>query len=228
MRALFITGSDTGVGKTHFTCAVARLLLDQGRKVSVCKPVATGAERVCERWLSEDTRLLAQVTGQPFEEITPYTFAEPASPAVSSRHAGKVLTLNDLTSAVRAAAHGDILLVEGVGGLLCPLTERETVADLALALAMPLIIVVRRSLGTLNHTLLTVEAAERRGLRIAGVVVSEIAPVSGLAEKTNVEELRRRLSVPILAVVPYEPYKDVTLAVAALRDVNWLQLGEVG
>lgn len=219
-----MTGSDTGVGKTHFTCALARLLIDQGRRVNVSKPVATGAERIGNHWLSDDTRRLAEVTGQLVEEITPFVFPEPASPAIAAKQAGKILTLSDLTGAVRNAMHGDILLVEGVGGLLCPLTESETVAELASALAIPLVIVVRRSLGTLNQTLLTVEAAERRGLRVAGIVVSETNPVSGLAEETNVEELRRRLRVPILAVLPYETNEAGPLARQALSVVNWWKL----
>ena len=161
---LFITGSDTGVGKTHFTCELARLLRDKGRGVSVSKPVATGAELCAGRWLSEDTRRLADITGQVPEQITPFVFPVPAAPPVAARDAGRTLTLAGLIDAVRLAMVGEIHLIEGVGGLLCPLTEDETVADLAVALRIPLVIVVRRSLGTLNHTLLTVEAALQRRL----------------------------------------------------------------
>ncbi len=116
------------------------------------------------------------------------------------------------------------LLVEGVGGLLCPLTERETVADLWPALlALPLVVIARRSLGTLNHTLLTLEVIRQRGLCVAGVVVNETAPVQGVAEETNVTELGKRLTVPILAVVPFQtnPHQG---EIATLAAVDWQRL----
>ena len=133
------------------------------------------------------------------------------------------MTLEELAAAVRRrGAGGRTVLVEGVGGLLCPLTERQTVADLAVELDLPLIVVARRSLGTLNHTLLTVEAARCRGLRVAGVVVTETTPVRGVAEETNVEELRRRLDAPLLAVLPYQP--GPVGDVPALAAVDWWRL----
>jgi dethiobiotin synthetase len=111
-------------------------------------------------------------------------------------------------------------LVEGVGGLLCPLTDTETVADLVQKLDLPLIVVARRSLGTLNHTLLTLEAAARRGLHVAGVVINETTPPQGLADETNVDELRRRITAPILAVVPHQPRPPID-ALPALAAVDW-------
>src|SRR5262245_42889805 len=199
MRGIFFTGTDTGVGKTFVTAAVARALQENHRAVRVSKPVATGGD--------DDTRQLAKAAGAPDEElrsITPWVFPTPAAPAVAARLAGVRLSLAELLAAVQRQARPEaMLLVEGIGGLLCPLTETETVADLVRGLRLPLVVVARRSLGTLNHTLLTVEAAHGRGLTVAGVVVSETVPPSGVAEETNVEELRRRLMVPLLAVVPY-------------------------
>ena len=104
----------------------------------------------------------------------------------------------------RRWAPGTFVLVEGIGGLLCPLTDEENVTDMAAELDLPLLIVARRSLGTLNHTLLTLEVAQARRLRVAGVVVCETNPVTGPAEQTNVEELRRRIRVPLVAVVPHQ------------------------
>ncbi len=201
MHGLFITATDTGAGKTFVTARIARQWRREGRAFRVCKPVATGAIH----GVGEDTRLLAEASGEAdLQAITPYTFEEPAAPPVAARREGVSLCLTDLAEAVRRrAAEGHAVLVEGVGGLLCPLTERVTVADLAVELALPLIIVARRSLGTLNHTLLTVEAAQRRGLHIAGLVVTATTPVRGVAEETVVEELRHRLAVPILAVLPH-------------------------
>jgi dethiobiotin synthetase len=223
MRGLFITATDTGAGKTFVTAGLARLWRREGRPFRVCKPVATGAEN---DW-SEDTRLLAEAAGDPdFHAITPYTFTAAAAPPVAARLAGTALRLQDLAAAVhRRASESDAVLVEGVGGLLCPLTERETVADLAVELALPLIVVARRSLGTLNHTLLTVEAAQRRGLRLAGVVVTATAPMQGVAEETVIEELRSRLDVPLLAMLPHQPNADGG-AMAALQDVDWWRLAQ--
>jgi dethiobiotin synthetase len=209
-RGLFVTGTDTGVGKTVVTCLLTRALRRQGRAVRVCKPVATGASREGSQPVSDDTRLLAEAADDPaLEEITPWVFAEPAAPPVAARQVGVRLSLEAIAAAVRRReTAGATLLVEGVGGLLCPLTDDALVADLARELGLPLVIVARRSLGTLNHTLLTVEAARTRGLAVAGVVVSETTPVEGLAEETNVEELGRRLPVPVLAVVPHGTAAD--------------------
>lgn len=221
MNGFFVVGTDTGVGKTLVTTALARALRAQGLAVRVCKPVATGASRVEGRWLAEDTRLLAEAIGAGPEEhdaITPWVFPEPAAPPVAARAAGISLSLTDLANAVRRqAARGQVILVEGVGGLLCPLTEQETVADLAVMLGLPVLVVARRSLGTLNHTLLTIESARRRGLPLVGLVVSETEPVEGLAARTNVEELRRRIDIPLLAVVPHQ-------APDALAALDWRPL----
>jgi dethiobiotin synthetase len=222
MQGLLVTASDTGAGKTFVTAGIARLLRRQGRRFRVCKPVATGAEWHGGRLLSDDTRRLAEAAGdEDYEQVTPWTFPLPAAPPVAARHAGATLLLEDLAAAVRRrSSPGVPVLVEGVGGLLCPLTERETVADLAAVLGLPLVVVVRRSLGTLNHTLLTLEVARGRGLPVAGVVVSETAPVRGPAEEANVEELRRRTDVPLLAVVPHRP-GGVSADEPALAGVDW-------
>ncbi|HXG11615.1 MAG TPA: dethiobiotin synthase, partial [Gemmataceae bacterium] len=220
---MIITGTDTGVGKTVVTAGIARLLRRQGCAVRVCKPVATGASWVGGRWVSEDTIRLAEAAGIPgdLEAVTSWTFPDPVAPPVAARRQGVTLDLAELAEAVRRCHRpGAVLLVEGVGGLLCPLTERETVADLAAVLGLPLVVVARRSLGTLNHTLLTLEAAQRRGLRVAGVVVNETVPPDTLADATNVEELRRRITVPLLAVMPHQadPFADEPPALAA---VDW-------
>jgi dethiobiotin synthetase len=226
MHGLFITGTDTGVGKTLVAAALVRLLRQQGRRVGACKPVATGAGLVRGQLVSEDSLRLAEAAGVAVEDVTRWTFAEPAAPPVAARQAGTTLHLKDLIAHTRGAARDvDILIVEGVGGLLCPLTEGETVADLATALGIPLVVVARRSLGTLNHTLLTVEVACQRGLAVAGVVISETTPPASLAEESNVEELRRRLPVPILAVVPHR-VSAADRVEDSLRDVDWYTLSE--
>jgi dethiobiotin synthetase len=219
---LFVTGTDTGVGKTLVTAGVARALRAGGRDVVTCKPVATGAQQVDGRWVADDTVALAEAAGldDEWERVTPWAFPDPVAPPLAARRCGVALTLTAIATAVRERARpGAVLLVEGIGGLLCPLTEAETVADLVRELALPLVVVARRSLGTLNHTLLTLEVARGRGLAVAGVVVSETEPPAGLADETNVDELRR-LGVPVLAVVPHRPGGDRE-EIPELAAVDW-------
>jgi dethiobiotin synthetase len=223
LRGLFVTGTDTGVGKTWVAAAIARALCQQGRAVRVVKPVATGAAWTGQRWLSDDTRLLAEAAAETdLEAVTPWTLAAPAAPPVAARLAGVGLVLEDIVAAVRRRGGGREVgvIVEGVGGLLCPLTEEATVADLVGQLGLPVVVVARRSLGTLNHTLLTVEVARGRGLDVRGVVVNETVPPAGVAEETNVEELRHRLAVPLLAVVPHQVGGPEGMT-AAVAGVDW-------
>jgi dethiobiotin synthetase len=192
---LFITGTDTGVGKTYVTTAIARQWRREGRSFRVMKPLATGD--------GTDTRLLAAAAEDPdLSGITPFAFEAPAAPSVAAQLAGVELSLREILQAIEARAAGtEALLLEGVGGLLCPINQRDTVADLVAALRVPVVIVARRALGTLNHTLLTLEAAQNRGLRVRGVVVSETHHPEGIAEQTNLAELQRLCHV--LALLPF-------------------------
>jgi dethiobiotin synthetase len=198
----------------------------QGQPVHVCKPVATGADWVNGQWVSDDTRLLAEAEGNSsaWREISPWAFPDPVAPPVAARQCGRTLSLAEIANSVRRRSQPDIpVLVEGVGGLLCPLTDDATVADLALELKLPLVVVTRRSLGTLNHTLLTLEAASSRGLAVAGVVVNETTPADGLADETNVAELKKRIRETILAVVPFQISRHF-LSLPALAEVAWQNL----
>jgi dethiobiotin synthetase len=219
---LFVTGTDTGVGKTYVACLIIRALRAQGREVRAFKPVATGAERVGGQWLSDDTRRLSNAHGSDdYRSISPWVFPEPLAPSVAARRHGVNLSVERIAAAVREQAAPNVdLVVEGIGGLLCPLNESETVADLIAALGLPALIVTRNVLGTLNHTLLTLEVAAARRLPVAGVVVNEIAPSDGLAERTNAEEFRRLLRVPILAVLPFCGNGEEN---GAMRDIPWEQ-----
>lgn len=213
VRGLFVTGTDTGVGKTTVARRIVRLLRNQGHPVGVLKPVATGSTRAGEGWSNEDTSALIDAAGGEIapDRVTPLHFEAPLAPCVAARVAGQRLESSRIQAAVDSALawwseRAEIVIVEGIGGLLCPLAEGTTVADLAIVLDYPLVIVARRGLGTLNHTLLTTEAARARGLRIAGLVLNTSEPtVNPLAEATNAEELARRLpGVPILGDLGYE------------------------
>jgi dethiobiotin synthetase len=239
MRGWFITGTDTGVGKTIVAAALARWCRDRGYRVGVCKPVATG---VPPGQPGEDTRLLMQAAGlcdshfastsergssvvssvDWARRVTPWSFPEPAAPTVAARLVGQCLDFDAIVSAVRSWQDwADWLVVEGIGGLLCPLTEGKTVADLAAVVNLPLVIVSRTALGTLNHTLLTVEAAQRRGLPVAGIVLNEsTVPTGSWAERTCEDELRRWLTVPILARIPHAA-DPIASAWQALCKIPW-------
>jgi dethiobiotin synthetase len=230
---LLVTGTDTGVGKTVVTQAIVRILHEQGVTVGAMKPVATGAVRAGDGWSGEDATALHEALGRsaPITAITPRMYEAPLAPPVAARLEGEPLTWAVLAAELEAAlaawiARGaERLVVEGVGGLLCPLTEETTVADLAVALDFPLVIVARRALGTLNHTLLTVEAAQARGLRIAGIVLNAAdGPFdpAGLAETTNPGELARRVpGVPILAEL--DPLRAGAVVPEALCKLDWMQ-----
>jgi dethiobiotin synthetase len=202
------------VGKTQIASAVVRALVGEGKRVGVLKPVATGAIRDGDDWRSEDAERLTEAAGvdAPIDRVSQRLFEEPLAPCVAARRAGRPLSRADVERAVQDALEWwkervDVMVVEGVGGWLCPLAEETTVADLAVALDYPVLVVARLGLGTLNHTLLTVEAIHSRSVRVAGVVFNSAEPESGsLAEATNPEELARRLSgVPILGVRPFDP-----------------------
>ncbi len=217
LPGLFVVGTDTGVGKTRVASAIARAMTRSGRRVGVLKPVATGAARDAGGggWIVEDASRLIEAIGGgcATADACPIAFAEPLAPPVAARRAGVPLLAAAVERAAYAsidrwaAAGAEVMVVEGVGGLLCPIAEGATVADLAVRLDYPLVIVARRGLGTLNHTLLTVEAALGRSLRVAGVILNGAEPTTDpVAEATNPGELARRLgTVPLLGDWPHEP-----------------------
>jgi dethiobiotin synthetase len=233
LRGLFVVGTDTGVGKTRVAAAIARSAFVAGRKVGVLKPLATGCVRRGESWQCEDADLLIEAIGGGVsaERVTPLAFSEPLAPSVAARRAGAPLQHSQVEHVVREAlawwaASAEIMVVEGVGGLLCPLAEGTTVAELAVMLDYPLVIVARRGLGTLNHTLMTVEAASWRGLRVAGIVLNSALPESDpLATSTNAEELARRLpGVAILAEVEYQA--DPASICSQPASIDWCKLAK--
>ena len=233
-RGLFITGTDTGVGKTIVTAALATLLRELGVDVGVMKPVATGCVRRREGLVSEDGEFLAQAAESPetLEEITPIRLAAPLAPTVAAARARLTLDLAPVWAAWRRlrSAH-DVMLVEGIGGLLCPVTPKESVADLAKTFGLPLLVVARPGLGTINHTALTVEAARARGLRVAGVIINRYHhDTTDLAEATNPDEVQRVTGVDVLGLVPDDPKTDFRAGVVGgdvLAAVRQLPLKEL-
>ncbi|MFI5380313.1 MAG: dethiobiotin synthase [Tepidisphaerales bacterium] len=205
---LFITGTSTGVGKTIITGAIARWLRADGRRVAVCKPVATGCVRRREGTVSEDAEYLAHCadTPHPLDLVCPVRYLEPLAPAVAAERAKTPVDFEAIARSLRImTADADVLLVEGIGGILVPLDATHTVLDLARALNYPAVIVADAVLGTINHTLLTLQALRCAEVPVAGVVINRYPPgTPGLAEETNPRAIEKFGHVPILAIVPQD------------------------
>ena len=209
MRGLFITGTDTGVGKTHIACAIVRELKAAGHRVGVFKPACSGAmidTAGHPHW--DDVDRLREALGQSVsdDQLCPQRFLAPLAPPVAARKERRTVDLVAIERGLNAwQANSDIIIVEGAGGLLCPLTDELTIADLAARFRFPLLIVARLGLGTINHTLLTVEVARRRRLPIKGIVFNESEPmVADRSPESNPLEVAARCDVPVLAVRRYE------------------------
>jgi dethiobiotin synthase len=183
---LFVTGTDTGVGKTVVSAVLARRAREDGKVVRYVKPVQTG---VSTGEAGGDADFVAAAACVEALELLRFTDA--LAPAVAAERAGRPIDFDELVRRTQACADGvDALLVEGAGGLLVPLTDDRTMADLACALGARLVVVARPGLGTLNHTALTIEAAVRRRLEVATVVLSDFPSRPGVTERTNLERLR--------------------------------------
>lgn len=204
MRGLFVTGTDTGVGKTVVTAGLARLLGDEGISVGVMKPVETGHAED-DGWPADAGFLaLAARTDDPRERVVPFVYAEPLAPLVAARRGGRAVDLAKIDAAAAAiAARHDLILVEGAGGISVPITEGTDMAGLALRLGLPLLVVARPDLGTLNHTFLTVRYARARGLRVVGVVLcGGRGDAAEVAERTNPPMIEEMCGAPVLGIVP--------------------------
>ena len=198
MNGLFVTATDTGVGKTWVSCALVRAAARRGLRAVAMKPCETGD--------GDDGARLIEATGRALdpELARPYRFHLPASPEVAARAEGAVVDVARIEAAfARLTRDADFTLVEGAGGLLVPVAPGVLMADLAARLALPLLIVARAALGTVNHTLLTLEAARARRLPIAGVVLCRAVETAGPEEPTNPEAIASWGHVPILGLFPH-------------------------
>ena len=205
MRGLFIPGTDTGVGKTHIACEIVRELRTAGHRVGAFKPACSGATiDTTSRPHWDDIDRLRGALGDDIsvDRICPQRFLAPLAPPVAARQEKRSVDLDAILRGLNAwRLDCDIVIVEGAGGLLCPLTDKLTMADLAAQLGFPLLIVSRLGLGTINHTLLTVEVARQRGLSLAGILFNEPTPMTAdVSSATNADEVACRCDVPVLAI----------------------------
>lgn len=203
MTGVFVTGTGTGVGKTVVAAAIARTLASGGDSVAVFKPAVTGLDAEGEA----DHELLRRAagSGQSDEEIAPYRYGPPASPHLAAATAGEEIDPARLLEVARQAAAGaEALVCEGVGGLLVPLAPGYLVRDLALALGYPLVVVASPGLGTINHTLLTIESARAAGLEVAVVVLTPWPERPTEIERSNLETIASLGEVEVQTLVPID------------------------
>jgi len=217
-RGIFVAGTDTGVGKTLVACALLHGLAKSGLRAVGMKPVAAGAHSRRGIWFNDDVEQLraAANVDAPRQMINPYCFAPPVAPHIAAMEAGSSVSMAVIArNYARLAVLCDRVVVEGVGGLLVPLGPRLSAADIPGRLNLPVVLVVGLRLGCLNHTLLTVEAVQQRGLRLAGWIANAIDPrMARRAE--NLDALCRRVPAPLLGIVKNTTKPDARRIARAL------------
>jgi dethiobiotin synthetase len=208
LAGYFITGTDTAVGKTVVTVAWARALARRGRRVLACKPLESGGD--------EDARRIAEAAGHA--PVCLYRFAPPLAPGIAAEESGIEIDFARIDETIREAARArsaELVLVEGAGGILCPLGGHRTMAELAAQLGLPVLVVARSGLGTINHTVLTVREARRRGLAVAGVLLNQVTAERTPDERTNAALIERLGEVRVLGVLGHAS-EDLPVSLLAL------------
>jgi len=204
MNGFFITGTDTGVGKTLVAVAVTRALVARGLRTAVMKPVAAGGLRTPDGLFNDDALelLAASNVKAPYEDVNPWMLSMPASPHLAACADGVTIRQDRIVAALdKLTAVSDLVIVEGAGGWLAPISATETMADVAVKMALPVILVVGVRLGCLNHALLTRAAIRARGMVFAGWIANQLATAMPLAD-ANIDSLENRFGVAPLGVVP--------------------------
>jgi dethiobiotin synthetase len=199
---MFVTGTDTGAGKTYVMAATLAELRRRGVKAAAYKPIS------CGEGGRNDAKIYWELMEreQPLDLLNPVYLKHPLAPSVAAKLEHRRIDLARIVAVCRQlVADYDVVLVEGAGGLLVPIKRNYFVANLAKELQLPLLIVSRLSLGTINHTLLTVRQARTMGLKVKGIVLNDTTGRRGLAEKTNITAIPELCGLPLLGVMPHGP-----------------------
>jgi dethiobiotin synthetase len=205
-NGIFITGTDTSVGKTLVAATLAAYLRDFGYHVGVMKPAETGCQEIDGELFPKDAIRLKEASGcgEPLEKICPYRLPEPLAPSIAAERAGVKIDVDHLLGLYgEISAKHDITLVESAGGLMVPLLPSYTYADFARVLKLPTIVVAANKLGAINHLLLTLEHASCKGLSVLGYVLNRVSNENSLAAETNREVLSNLTGVPCLGELPF-------------------------
>ncbi|MDX6670234.1 MAG: dethiobiotin synthetase [Solirubrobacteraceae bacterium] len=228
MRGLFVTGTDTGAGKTVLAAAICAALRARGAGVAAWKPVVTGTEEAADGGWPPDHELLGAAAGVDPERVAPLTFGPAVSPHLAAQLTGRAIEPAALLDdARRSGAESGVLVAEGVGGILVPLTPGYLVRDLALDLGLPVLVAARPGLGTINHTLLTLEALRAVGLAVAAVVLTPWPGAPSKLERSNRETIAGlgAVAVETLAHVAHPTPATLARAGAGLPIDDWLARG---
>lgn len=209
-KGIFITGTDTGVGKTIVAATLALVLRMKGVRVGVMKPITSGCREEDGRLVSDDAELLCTAAGIACNgDTAPYLLREPLAPAEAAKRDGVWIDFSRIKECYeRLAAAYDVVIVEGAGGLMVPLAGGLLVADLARELALPLVVVARPGLGTINHTVLTCLCARQVGLEVAGVIINDYPEQPGLAEQSAPHHIGSLCGAPVLGLWPHREDPD--------------------
>ena len=226
-NAYFITGTDTGVGKTRVACALLHAFVGQGNKAVGMKPVAAGCAETPAGLRCEDVENLREagnVAASP-ALVNPYALTSPVAPHIAAALAGVEISLERIDRSFRQLREmADVTVVEGIGGFIVPLNARQDTADMAEMLGLPVILVVGMRLGCINHALLTAQAIRHKGLRLAAWVANRIDPGMSAFDE-NLRALETRLAAPLLGIVPYRA-EARPAQVSGLLDLNILNPGK--
>ena len=210
MKGVFVTGTDTEIGKTWAACALLAALGTRGLATVAMKPVASGCQVTPDGLRNDDAlALLSAATVQvPYQQVNPYAFEPPIAPHIAAREAGVAIDFQEIASAAhRLAARADFLVVEGVGGWRVPLSQQGGVSVLARTLDLPVVLVVGLRLGCLNHALLSAETILGDGLTLAGWIANSVDPAMSRRED-NLAALREGIPAPCLGVLPFAPNRS--------------------
>jgi dethiobiotin synthetase len=234
-KGFFITGTDTGVGKTIITAAFVKVAQHLGFTAVGMKPIETGCRKAADSrqhtaygndsLIPSDGQFLREISGtdESLDLITPVRFETPLAPMPASEIEGKAVNMEKITYAFRTLTQKyDVLIIEGVGGIMVPITKGYSVLDMAKVFDLPVVVIARPGLGTINHTLLTVYFALKEGLMVAGVIINYAQPPEGtIAERTNPSALEKICPVPVLGIFPYlQNVSSTAIAEAALRNLD--------
>ena len=218
-QGFFVTGTDTGVGKTLVACALLHAFADAGKSVAGMKPIAAGCE--AGRWADVDALTGASTVRAPLRTANPYAFEQAVAPHIAAELSGIEIDLEEIVRAYEELSRlADVVVVESAGGFLVPLNARQTSADLAMRLGLPVVLVVGMRLGCLNHALLTRQQIEASGLLCAGWVANCILPDMPYLDG-NIRALQQRLACPLLGTVPFQR-EPVAARVAQLLSIGRL------
>jgi len=204
-RGFFITGTDTEIGKTTATLALMRAFKQQGYRVAAMKPVAAGCQVTEQGLRNNDALQLIQEASQTiaYEWVNPFAYQPPIAPHIAAAQIGRPIIIDTILNTYeQIASQADIVLVEGIGGWAVPINERKTMADVAKALSLPVILVAGIRLGCLNHTLLAYESIVNKGCIMSGWIANMLGENNPIAEQ-NISYLRQALPVPFLGTLPY-------------------------